>query len=56
MGDSLLGKTPPQPADDAVAVSVHLHNAPMGISSLVVPQGGEWFAPQAKTLCLDEIT
>ena len=37
-------------------MSVHIHKAPMGTGSMFVPQGGEWFARQAKTLCLDEIT
>ncbi len=42
-------------SDDAVAVSVHIYKAPMGTCSMFVPQDGEWFTRQAKTLCTDEI-
>jgi len=38
---------------DAVAVSVHIYKAPMGTCSMFVPQDGEWFARQDKTLCVD---
>ncbi len=41
-------------SDDAVAVSVHIYKAPMGTCSMFVPQDGEWFARQAKTLCTDD--
>ena len=37
-----------------VAVSVHIYKAPMGPCSMFVPQDGEWFVRQAKTLCTDE--
>ena len=43
------------PSADAVAVSVHIYKAPMGTCSMFVPQDGEWFPRQAKTLCTDYV-
>lgn len=42
-------------SDDTVAVTLHIYKAPMGECSMFVPQGGEWFVRQAKSLCTDTV-
>ena len=39
---------------DTVAVSLHIYKAPMEGCSMFEPQGGEWYARRAKTLCVDQ--
>lgn len=41
-------------SDDHVAVTLHIYKAPMQECAMFVPQDGEWFVRQARTLCTDE--
>ncbi|RPE81457.1 cysteine dioxygenase family protein [Vulcaniibacterium tengchongense] len=40
-------------SDDAVAVSLHIYQAPMECCSMYLPEEGEWFSRVAKTLRTD---
>ncbi len=42
------------PSRDQIAVTLHIYKAPMEDCSMFVPQEGEWFVREAKTMCTDE--